>query len=127
MNAMKSRNNKITANNVFEVYEAYSAYAGIREGTTNLIDAMTSEYLGSGKGAGRDVAVQNTKHIIKQLITRAKNSGINNIHLQEAQQFVNGTSWQQGYINGTGRDKELLHVAEPIINNLIADIKATKK
>lgn len=127
MNAMKSRNNKITANNVVEVYEAYSAYAGIREGTTNLIDAMTSEYLGSGKGAGRDVAVQNTKHIIKQLITRAKNSGINNIHLQEAQQFVNGTSWQQGYINGTGRDKELLHVAEPIINNLIADIKATKK
>lgn len=127
MNAMKSRNNKITANNVVEVYEAYSAYAGIREGTTNLIDAMTSEYLGSGKGAGRDVAVQNTKHIIKQLITRAKNSGINNIHLQEAQQFVNGTSWQQGYINGTGRDKELSHVAEPIINNLIADIKATKK
>ena len=44
MNAMKSRNNKITANNVVEVYEAYSAYAGIREGTTNLIDAMTSEF-----------------------------------------------------------------------------------
>ena len=112
----------INKDNVIDIYETYQ-----KSHSNSIIKSMTSPWLSEGKGKMRDYVTQSTKHIIQKLIDKAKEQGVNSNSLQQAQEFIKDSSWQNNYINGKGWDSALTDKTEPIINNLIADIKATKK
>lgn len=129
----------MNSDNVVEIYETYKKR---HTDDDSMITTMTSEWLGYGKGHGRDTAVQATTYILDLLIKRADMAGVdkNSKAYKDVVSGIDTLKNSQGvqkWINNENKDTDMpkwdiydsaLSVfAEKIIDPLIKEIQKVEK
>lgn len=120
---------KVNKDNVVEVWEAAKSGGGVQTSDDSLIETITSEWLSTKIGGGRDSAVQTSKHIMSQLIERAKEVGVKEAFISDLQYWCDYD--YSGWVNDkrvlpgnlSCDDDDLGDFLEPKIDALIKKIK----
>lgn len=120
----------VNKDNAAKIWKACRENGGVQTTDASLIATMTSESISNDKGGGRDMAVQASVHIMKQLVAKAKELGVDESIIGDVEEWIEYD--YTGWINDTqclpgndltADDDDLGDLLEPYIDNIVEAIE----
>ena len=120
----------VNKDNVAKIWKACRKGNGVQSSDDSLIETMTSEYISNDANGGRDMAVQASKHIMRQLVEKAKELKVDDGYINSVEEWIeyDFTGWicDTSCLPGndvTADDDDLGDLLEPHINQLVTQIE----